>query len=294
MTNHHESSPWLKGKDCRIKIRPACCSVGIQGLQPAERSEVWGSLWPSQWPESLLAWHDGCRLSSPEKANYCGYHGTLRVPLSGMKCITEYSANPSGSVVCFVDADPPPVWVLIVQSMGPSRASEPSLALMSLRLTKQGGRAFWSSRWITSSSVCLFPLFETKPFYRGRSELLSVSVLEGPNEKSSFRDMGEKMNSLVVFITSKRHQSSPILISKTDLRQDQGSEDETRWRRICRMYKDVRSSRVAGKRLESVLILTSTKASHHRICQIFAPPGDISTSLNLSWPFFISWSVPFW
>lgn len=58
-----------------------------------------------------------------------------------------------------------PVWVLIAQSMGPSRASEPSLARMSFCSTKQGGRASWRSGWITFSSVCLLALFKTKPFY---------------------------------------------------------------------------------------------------------------------------------
>lgn len=42
-----------------------------------------------------------------------------------------------------------PVWVLIVQSMGPSCASEPSPARMSFCSTKQGGRASWRSGWIT-------------------------------------------------------------------------------------------------------------------------------------------------
>lgn len=60
---------------------------------------------------------------------------------------------------------PPPVWVLILQSMGPYRASEPSLAWMSFCSTKQGGRALWRSEWITFSSVCLRSLFKTKPLY---------------------------------------------------------------------------------------------------------------------------------
>lgn len=47
----------------------------------------------------------------------------------------------------------PLVWVLIVQSMGPSCASEPSLARMSFCSTKQGGCAFWRSGWITFSCL---------------------------------------------------------------------------------------------------------------------------------------------
>lgn len=58
----------------------------------------------------------------------------------------------------------PPVWLLIVQSMGPSRTSEPSLAPVSVCSTKLGGRASCRSEWITFSSVCLFSPFKTKPF----------------------------------------------------------------------------------------------------------------------------------
>lgn len=61
----------------------------------------------------------------------------------------------------------PLVWVLIAQAMGPSRASEPSLAPMSFCFTKQGGRASRRRGWITFSSVCLLSLFKTKPFYFG-------------------------------------------------------------------------------------------------------------------------------
>lgn len=79
-----------------------------------------------------------------------------------------------------------PVWVLIAQSMGPSRASEPSSARMSFCSTKQGGRASRRSGWITFSSVCLLPLFKTKPFYFG--PFFSVSVLERlHNEKVGLR-----------------------------------------------------------------------------------------------------------
>lgn len=66
------------------------------------------------------------------------------VPLGRMKRITDFSAHPPGKVffcVCVSSVLIPPVEVLIVQSMGPSRASEPSLAAMSFCFTKQGGRA---------------------------------------------------------------------------------------------------------------------------------------------------------
>lgn len=69
-----------------------------------------------------------------------------------MKCITEFSAS---FLAAFYISSMliPLVWVLIVQSMGPSCASEPSLAPMSFCSTKQGGCAFWRSGWITFSCL---------------------------------------------------------------------------------------------------------------------------------------------
>ncbi len=51
---------------------------------------------------------------------------------------------------------------------------------------------------------------------------------------------------------------SLVLFSQTDLLQDWRSWDHTRWRCISRMYKDYRTSRVAGKRPECVLVPVST------------------------------------
>lgn len=60
--------------------------------------------------------------------------------------------------------------------MGPSRASEPSLAPMSFCFTKQGGRASWETDEL-HPSICLLSLFMTKLHYcpsYNRSQSMSL------------------------------------------------------------------------------------------------------------------------
>lgn len=94
-----------------------------------------------------------------------------------------------------------PVWALITQSMGPSRASEPSLARMSFCSTKRGGRASWRSGWITFSPVSFLSLFKTKPFLFWPLTTLS--------QRPWMTSWGQ---SRVIIIQNKRKQIRPFVI----------------------------------------------------------------------------------
>lgn len=154
----------------------------------------------------------------------------------------------------------PPVWLLIVQSMGPSRTSEPSLAPVSVCSTKLGGRASCRSEWITFSSVCLFSPFKTKPFLLWP---LSTTLSQRPWRNTECESRGCRvMASFVPSLWAERTATDHLIMAdfsfiylfiyffRTDLLQDQRGWDHTPWCCISRMYKEFRSSRVTGKRPE--------------------------------------------
>lgn len=142
----------------------------------------------------LVKFRGCCQQRGARFGDHCDLLSGLRVCWHGMtdadyhswrKPITLVITAPSGSLsvewntlqnslciplaaFCISSMLIPPVWVFIVQSMGPSRASEPSLAQMSFCFTKQGGHASREADEL-HSPICLLSLFMTKLFSYGPS-----------------------------------------------------------------------------------------------------------------------------
>lgn len=146
----------------------------------------------------------------------------------------------------------PPVEVLIVKSMGPSRASEPSLAPMSFCFTKQGGRASWETDEL-HPSICLLFLFMTKLYYCPSYNHSQSTSLKDYRMETSLWVLGGCSKH---FYWQKSHFLI-ILVLSFFFCFATGPERHTLWQQIFRMYKDFRSDRVQGKRTECCVIASS-------------------------------------
>lgn len=143
----------------------------------------------------------------------------------------------------------PPVEVLIVQSMGPSRASEPSPAPMSSCFTKQGGRTSWETDEL-HPSICLLSLFMTKLYHCPAYNHSQSTSLKDYRMETSFWVFGGhwmnllwQKNNFLIMLFSFFSIFCACFATGTERQRSR-----TPWQKIFTMYKDFRSDRVQGKR----------------------------------------------
>lgn len=150
----------------------------------------------------------------------------------------------------------PSVWALIAQSMGPTQASEPSTAPMSLLPALQSREVMPFEEADELQSPLFVFLYSRQRlfiFIFGAFLKLIFSVLEQLwNEYFEFCSWGVKTAAVIFCETEWTEANQKFVLlgfaSKTDLLQDWKRWDHRAQRCICRMYKDYRSSRVTGER----------------------------------------------